>query len=108
MKPIEAGCLAIIINGNYPDNIGKTVKVIKLNLIETELMGQNVWELNSVSGPLKVRRDNYTKDFKFQDFSFSLERNLMRIDGGEPKDMIDKRINFLEVDKCQRNYRRVL
>lgn len=108
MKPIEAGCLAIVINANYPGNIGKEVKVIYLDHMETLKMAHKVWFVESTNGPLVVRTNDHDMESEENMGGLVLERNLMRIDGGEPKDMIDKRINFLEVDKCQRNYRRVL
>lgn len=96
MKPIEAGCLAIIVGGNYSDNIGKEVRVEKKNQIETSIIGKPVWRIHAINGDLKVCV-NEDLEFKGQSWGLALEIHLMRIDGGEPKNMVDKRINFLEV-----------
>ena len=80
MKPIEAGCLAIIVNGNYPENIGRVVKVVNLDSTESELMNQNVWVIESLLDLLKVRTNNHNKEFELRRNSFSLECNLLRID----------------------------
>ncbi len=81
MLPIEAGCKAIIIGGNYTDNFGREVTVVGLHPIESGLMEERVWVITPVSGPLKVRTNNENKEYKDSNVAFSLERNLMRIDG---------------------------
>lgn len=97
MKPIEAGCHAIVINANYPGNIGKEVKVLNLDHMETLKMAQKVWFVESLNGPLVVRTNDHDMDSEENTKALVLERNLMRIDGGDNKDFVEKRINFLEI-----------
>lgn len=41
MKPIEVGCMALVIGGNFPQAIGKSVKVLAL-ISEGELVNINI------------------------------------------------------------------
>ncbi len=83
MLPIEAGCKAIITGGNYTDNLGKEVIVIALHDIETKLMKHNVWIISPMNAPIRVRTNDKDLEYKESSVAFSLERNLMRIDGGD-------------------------
>lgn len=83
MRQIEAGCHAIIVGGNFPENIGKEVRVVERDPIESILMREPVWNINSINELMKVRQDDETMEFKLSDNALALERNLMRIDGGD-------------------------
>lgn len=97
MRPIEAGCLAIIIGGNYISNIGREVRVEKRNEIETSIIGEPVWIVSPTSGNLKVRTNSDNLDSKEKNVAFALERNLMRIDGGKPDILLDVDLDFEDV-----------
>ena len=95
MKPIESGCLAIITNDEDVSNIGREVRVVSFAPNATEKTGRRMWKVIS-KRPMVVFKESIQKSRRTCK-GICFEDNLMRIDGGEPKDVIDKRINFLEL-----------
>ena len=68
MKPIEPGCLAILVGlVRQPEANGMVVKVIKFSEWHSERVGERAWLVGS-DNPARVG---------------ARERHLMRIDGGE-------------------------
>lgn len=52
-KPIEAGCLAIMINAVHSENIGRTVRVIeRATEIEEKLFNCKAWMVDGGTRPL--------------------------------------------------------
>lgn len=95
MKPIEAGCLAIIIYDEDVRNIGKEVTVHSFAKNLSRNKKSNMWKVVSTR-TLFVFNERLQKTREINK-GICYESNLMRIDGGELKDVVDKRINFLEV-----------
>ena len=77
MAELRAGGLAIIIRSRFPENVGKTVRLIKLIGFDDSLGGYK-WKLTALSGltgtlyPVKAR-----------DLCTGLSQNLMPIDGDD-------------------------
>lgn len=97
MKPIESRCLAIIINDEDVSNIGKEVRVVEFAPNATEKTGRRMWKVIS-KRPMTVFKESTQRSRKTCK-GICFEDNLMRIDGGEIRDVVDKRINFLEILK---------
>ena len=85
MKPIEAGCLATVINSNAGNN-GISLAVIRYVGVVYGENGKNQWEVDRV---LKGTRSAN---------NFIDESKLMRIDGYESQDQISDGKELINVD----------
>ncbi|MDM3050921.1 hypothetical protein OGV87_09965 [Citrobacter sp. CK183] len=77
MAQLRAGGLALIIKSQFPENVGKTVRLIKFTGFD-ETLGGDTWELTALSWltgtlhPVKVGG-----------LCIGLSKNLMPIDGDD-------------------------
>lgn len=75
MKPIEPGCLAVVIGHEVPTNNGKVVKVLTLM---GNALGIPTWSINE---KLKYC---FPRQNKVEFYPFCAEPNLFRVDGFDP------------------------
>lgn len=67
LKPVELGCLALMIGAVNPENIGLVVSVVQREPELDHLFRSPAWQVLGAQQPL------------------ALEHHMMRIDGGEPE-----------------------
>ncbi|EPG3492488.1 hypothetical protein MDW84_002494 [Klebsiella pneumoniae] len=77
MAELRAGGLAIIIRSRFPENVGKTVRLIKLIGFDESLGGYE-WEVSALS---ELTGALYPA--KVGDICVGLDKNLMPIDGDD-------------------------
>lgn len=77
MKPIEPGCLCVILGIDFSENIGRQVRAVHL---ERGTIEGNIWMIESFEpliGVSKSGRKEYSRKF------LSWGHDLLRIDGYE-------------------------
>lgn len=109
MKPIEAGCMAIIVKGSIKENIGRVVKVLAWGeapvrlegtcrgyfsesgwLLEGDMFCQRITPLGVIE-PALLRETFQALGFTFN--GMLPTDNLMRIDGLEDEERIEEYSN---------------
>ena len=87
LKPIEPGCLCLIVNATHVENIGTTVTVVQIASI-SPYQGEITWEVESESlDPSKTWDGVY----------WAKESWLMRIDGHDEQETeTSKRLEMVE------------
>ena len=73
MKPIEAGCLCLIIQAENPEHVGENVVAVRVNKPLTEEYGETIWMVDGGAPPPTSAG------------WCSKEAWLLRIDGHEPE-----------------------
>ncbi|EKT7900138.1 hypothetical protein P4R16_001027 [Klebsiella oxytoca] len=77
MAELRAGGLVIIIRSRFPENVGKTVSLIKLIGFDDSL-GGHMWKLTALSGLTGT-----LYPVKAGDLCTGLDKNLMPINGDD-------------------------
>lgn len=112
MKPIEPGCLAIIINSLAPENIGKTVRVIeqvgagktykiivKVGVVPTTIRytasASKRWLVKVLQGKVVIARD-FFKQPVYNDQGLTKDEWLMRIGDDSVQDVLKKVVENVE------------
>lgn len=108
MKPIEPGCLAIIVNSFTPENIGKTVRVIeqvgvgktyeiivKVGVVPTTIhyaaSDSKRWLVKALQGEVAIARD-FFKQPVYNDQGLAKDEWLMRIGDDSVQDVLKEAI----------------
>lgn len=112
MKPIEPGCLAIIINSFAPENIGKTVRVIEqvdigktyeiivkvgvvTNTVHYTASTSKCWLVKVLQGEVAIARD-FFKQPVYNDQGLAKDEWLMRIGDDSVQDVLKKVVENVE------------
>ena len=112
MKPIEPGCLAIIVNSFTPENIGKTVRVIeqieaektyeiivKVGVMPTTIhytaSSSKRWLVEVLQGKVVIARD-FFKQPVYNAQGLAKDEWLMRIGDDSIQDVLKKVVENVE------------
>lgn len=98
MKPIEPGCLAVVVRTNLDnyENVGKVVRVGKFLGNNYKTFKGRIW---SVDIPLRVHHRWSSGEVTVAYERLAHEHNLMRIDDGEFDKEQDEQIELEEVNE---------